>query len=297
MIRSMTGFASKLITLSFDKDRKANIEMSLKSLNSRFFEATCKLNYQLSALETELTKLLKKKLFRGKIYFTLYTSNQDLFKGAITPSLETINSYAQAIDQAKKTCKLEGQLSVSDLIRLPNVFAVEEKEIDTTTKKQIFDAADQLITTLIAEQEKEGIELKNDMEKRIAIMRTEIDAIEQASGKLIEVQKAKVEQALQDIQGDENTLAEIQKHAAYTLLDKMDINEEIVRFKSHIKNLDDQLTSETVEKGKRLDFTLQELAREINTIAAKCSDATISSRAITIKVELEKTREQAQNIV
>jgi uncharacterized protein (TIGR00255 family) len=92
-------------------------------------------------------------------------------------------------------------------------------------------------------------------------------------------------------------LAELQRTAAYMTLEKMDINEEIVRFKSHLANFEQQLTAAGIEKGKRLDFTLQELAREINTIAAKCSDATIGAAAIDIKVELEKAREQVQNVV
>jgi len=89
----------------------------------------------------------------------------------------------------------------------------------------------------------------------------------------------------------------MRKNALFALLDKMDIHEEIVRFKSHLKSLHHQLDSAEIEKGKRLDFTLQELGREINTIAAKCSDATIGALAINVKVELEKAREQTQNIV
>ena len=81
------------------------------------------------------------------------------------------------------------------------------------------------------------------------------------------------------------------------MLDKMDIHEEIIRFKSHVNDMHEQLLSKTPEQGKRLDFTLQELGREINTIAAKCSDATISKRAINAKVEIEKAREQVQNII
>lgn len=90
---------------------------------------------------------------------------------------------------------------------------------------------------------------------------------------------------------------EIGRSAVYVVLDKIDIHEEITRFKSHIENLQKLIEDKKIEKGKRLDFTLQELSREINTITAKCSDAGISTRAIDIKVELEKAREQTQNIV
>jgi uncharacterized protein (TIGR00255 family) len=128
-------------------------------------------------------------------------------------------------------------------------------------------------------------------------MTQDIAAIEKDSAVLMAAQKDKVTKTIQEVTGETTSLIDLQKHAAYALLDKMDINEEIVRFKSHLKNLSAQLNSQDIEKGKRLDFTLQEMAREINTIAAKCSHATISALAINIKVELEKAREQTQNIV
>ena len=114
---------------------------------------------------------------------------------------------------------------------------------------------------------------------------------------MLEQHKNKVHTILQEIGTDESMLAEAQKNTLYTTLDKIDIHEEIIRFKSHLHNLAQGITTDEVEKGKRLDFTLQELGREINTITAKCSDATISTHAINIKVEIEKIREQIQNIV
>ena len=101
----------------------------------------------------------------------------------------------------------------------------------------------------------------------------------------------------QEFKDEQNDMADARKSAMYAMLDKIDIHEEIVRFQSHLKNLQDLLNSAGVEKGKRLDFTFQELAREINTITAKCSDSKICEQAINIKVEIEKSREQTQNIV
>src|SRR6185436_14143440 len=116
----------------------------------------------------------------------------------------------------------------------------------------------------------EGQALAADLKQRITLMHREIDAIGVANEALIKLQKEKIKLVVQDIEGDAATVAEIQKHAAYTLLDKMNINEEIVRFNSHLKTLESELSSSKSENGKRLDFTLQEMAREINTIAAKC---------------------------
>jgi len=147
------------------------------------------------------------------------------------------------------------------------------------------------------ERRKEGLELTTDIKKRISIMGQEMANIEKASAIHIEAQKEKVNQAVQALQGDESSLADTRKNALFSILDKIDIHEEITRFKSHLQNLLDQLNSQANEKGKRLDFTLQELSREINTISAKCSDAAIGTHAINIKVEIEKMREQVQNIV
>jgi len=297
MLMSMTGFATKSITLPLDEGLKVNLSISVKSLNSRFFEATCKLPYALSHLETDFIKTLKKRLLRGHIYFTIYMGTQELLKGSVEPSITTIKGYLGAIEEIKKKCGMEGSLSLDTLIQLPNVFLTEEKEIDAEITKKIFQAVDSCINELVIAKQEEGESLKKDLFARIAAMEKEIAIIGTAADKLIEEQKVKVNLALKEIENDESKLAEARKNALYTILDKIDIHEEIVRFKSHLKSLAEQLESAESEKGKRLDFTLQEMGREINTVAAKCSDATIGSHAINIKVELEKAREQTQNIV
>jgi len=297
MILSMTGFATKTITLQRDDGSKVNMSISVKSLNSRFFETTFKLPYTLSSLETEFIKLLKTKLVRGHIYLTIYMGSQVLLKGIVEPSMSTVQGYLNSVDQIKKKFNIAGSLSLDVLMQLPNVFIMEEKEIDSAIIKQILDATSSLIDDLIVTKKEEGVNLKKDLSQRTAVMASEIKHIEQAAHILLEEQKNKVNKAIAEIELDETKLAEVRKAALYAILDKIDIHEEIVRFHSHLKKLIEHLDSPEVEKGKRLDFTIQELGREINTIAAKCSDASIGARAINIKVELEKAREQTQNIV
>lgn len=297
MIRSMTGFATKTVSLTLDDGTKTNIAMSIKSLNSRFFEATCKMSYQLHTLETKIAKKLKKALHRGHVYYTLHIDNQNVFKGAIEPALSIIDGYIKAINVVQKKHNLEGTVSVHDVLQLPNAFTIQEKGLHEKITELVFATTDELIEQIITMQRKEGDVLSHDISQRIALMQKAILEIEQASAKLIETQKTKVSETIKELEADENKFAEMQKNAAYALLDKMDIHEEIVRFKSHLNSVRAHLESDTIEKGKRLDFTLQELGREINTIAAKCSDAHIGALAINVKVELEKAREQTQNIV
>ena len=293
----MTGFATRNSTITRSDGSKSALTVNIKSLNARYFEATCKLPYPLQMLEIELTKQLKTMLHRGSIYFTLYLSNPNLLKGTIEPAFNLIEQYNQAVDQIQQRFSIAGELSIATLLNLPHVFVEQEQTIEPEVKQHIMKQINLLITDLIATQEQEGASLKADMIKRFAYIGQEINAIEAASLVLIETQKEKVQHAMKELEFDESQFAQVQKSALYTVLDKIDIHEEIIRFKSHLESVTNQLKSNGIEKGKRLDFTLQELGREINTITAKCSDAPISRRAINIKVELEKVREQVQNII
>lgn len=296
MIRSMTGFATKSLMLTIHES-KVPTTVSIKSLNSRYFDSNCKLPYPLANLETEFIKLFKTKLHRGSITFTIHLANPNAFKGSVEPSINTLKSYLNALDTIKKTFAIEGTLSIANVLLLPNIFVTEEQELDEKTKSILFETTNQMITELIAMQSKEGEALKKDIIERIGIIDKEIKAIEIAFEALMITQKQKVSEALAEFENDVSKFAEMQKNAVYAVLDKIDVHEEIVRFKNHLKTLFASLESKDIEKGKRIDFILQELSREINTITAKCSDGTISSHAINIKVELEKAREQTQNIV
>lgn len=297
MVYSMTGFAAKTLVIFPSSDNPINISLSLKALNSRFFETTCKLPYALNNFETDFIKLFKTKLVRGHIYFTIHASNQHLLSCTVKPNLDVINGYLQATEQIKKEAGIEGTLQLKDLLALPYVFNVEEKDIDEKAKQLIYDAVESLISEVIEARKKEGVSLQKDLEQRIAAVQHEIDAIERAYNVLMEQQKALVNEELGELENIQEEVAEPRRQVLYSILDKIDIHEEIVRFKSHLANFSAQLTSPTIEKGKKIDFTLQELAREINTIAAKCSDSTIGGLAINVKVELEKAREQVQNII
>ena len=292
----MTGFATHSRSMSIH-ETKITMTFSLKSLNSRYFDANCKLPYPLSNLETECVKIMKAKLFRGSLTFIIHVSDMSAFKGTIEPSITTLSSYLQALDTIKKTFAIEGTLSIANVLLLPNIFSAQEQELNTATKSLILENTYQLIDELIAAQIKEGEVLKKDIQARITLIKHEMEIIESAFEQHMKTQKEKVAQALAQLETDESKFTQMHKDVLYVTLDKIDVHEEIVRFNNHLTTLLTTLDSAEVENGKRIDFILQELSREINTISAKCSDGTISSHAINIKVELEKAREQTQNIV
>jgi len=297
MVHSMTGFASKTFVLTLPDNKYSNVAISIKSLNSRFFETTVKLPQGLSHLEIPIIKLLKNKLIRGHVYFTIHVSNSSIFEGPITPAFNTIKSYVSAIEEIKKIHSLADQIKLEHILRLPNIFSIESQELDEQSTKSIMDITDALTETLIIMRRQEGKALAQDFDIRLTNVRTEMEIIKNRAFEFINEWKKKTHEALKEMGADDSLFAETQKNLFYTTLDKIDIHEEITRFNNHLNQFILCLSSPDMEKGKQLDFILQELGREINTINAKCSDSTISLHAINVKVEIEKLRQQIQNIV
>lgn len=297
-IVSMTGFASKTFVITAPSGERSSISMNLKTLNSRFFETSIKLPISLSHLETTFIKQFKETLRRGHIYFTAYLSNSNVFEGSITPAMTVIDSYMQSINEIKTKYNLSDDIKLDNILRLPNIFSKEEQHIDDQSTQAIMAAITDLIAGVTHERIAEGEKLAVDLTTRIANIQEEMKIITQRAHVFVEECKQKVHTTLQEIGADDNLIANAQKSGLYAMLDKIDIHEEITRLNSHLANFTTILQQPIeTEKGKRLDFTLQELGREINTIAAKCSDSIISTHAINVKVEIEKMREQIQNIV
>lgn len=293
----MTGFASKTFVILTPSGERSSISLNLKSLNSRFFETSIKLPLGLSHLETSLIKQFKDTLHRGHIYFTAYLTNPNVFEGSITPAMTILDGYMAAMKNIKEKYNLPDEIKLDNILRLPNIFSKEEQPLDEASTNQILQAITELINKVLADRATEGDILALDLDNRIATIQHEMKIISERAHVVVEECKKKVHATLQEIGADDNLIVNAQKSGLYSILDKIDIHEEITRLNSHLQQLTTNLHSQETEKGKRLDFTLQELGREINTIAAKCSDAIISSHAINIKVEIEKMREQIQNIV
>ncbi len=296
MLLSMTGFGNKTVVLPIEKKGKISVSVEMKSINSRFFEAVCKLPSVLSSLEIKIINDLKKKLIRGRVYVTVRLSESDGILEKIHPSLTLIEGYIKATQEIKKKFKIGGIITVSDILNLPNVFVTERNEIGSKDELSILKAIDQVTKQLIKSRQDEGKALAVDLEKRFSICAKNMEQIQTLFKKLMKQKKEQVKKAkILFEKGDEQ--AKLRLDDLYSVLNKIDVHEEVIRFNSHIESVKKIIRDANTEKGKRLDFVLQELMRESNTILAKCSDFTISALAVDIKVELEKAREQAQNIV
>ena len=296
MLFSMTGFSSHSASFAAGKSReKISISVEMKTLNSRFFEVVCKLPSSLNSLEIPISNHLKEKLVRGRAFVSIKMGDGASFE-KVVPDLKVVKGYLNSEKILKKKFKLKGDLTLSDVVLLDNVFAFEReavgKAVEDAVKKVVFKATEKLI----AARKAEGARLEKDLKKRIDSCKKKIEKIKGLFQKLMKSKKEEIKDIMILVDSGD-TLATQKLGEAYELLNKIDVHEEIVRFGSHLKNVSKIFGSKDVEKGKRFEFTLQELSREVNTIAAKCSSFDISSVAVDIKVELEKVREQIQNIV
>ena len=296
MFLSMTGYGSKTVVLSVSKEEKISFSVEIKSINSRFFENTCKLPSFLNSLELDIINILKQKLIRGRVYLTLRTVDGEDVLIKINPSFNIIEEYLNAALVVKDKFKISGELSISDILKFPNVFSSERGDVSSKSKQEILKIISEVADQVVKSRAIEGKVLQRDLEKRFDICGKAMSKVKVLFKKLMEKQKKLIQDALAKKEKGED-IESLKLDDLYSTLNKIDIHEEVTRFNSHLEGIKKVIRDKNIEKGKRIDFIMQELVRESNTILAKCSSYEISSIAVDIKVELEKAREQAQNVV
>lgn len=296
MLLSMTGFSTVTTMIDLKSAGRVSLAIEVKAVNSRFFESVCKLPSLLSTLEVSINSILQRSLLRGRVYLTIRLGRENEAFESIALSERALQGYVAAAQAIKEKFGVQGELTLHDLMQLPNVFVAERSELSLEEEAAVLDLIKKAAEKLNATRREEGNTLQQDIDMRLQLCSKKVEEIKLAFEQLMVEQKKLIVQYLEPAQsGDEQAKANLE--SAYSVLNKIDINEEVTRFKSHLNSVQSFLNIEQAEKGKRLDFILQELMREVNTMMAKCSNYQISSAAVDIKVELEKIREQIQNIV
>ena len=291
MIKSMTGFGR---AESVTKDRKIVIEM--KSVNHRYCDLNIKMPKKLNFFESAIRNHLKNYIGRGKvdIFITYedYTENNVCVK--YNPEIAA--EYVKYLQQMAETFELRSDLSAVMLSRYPEVFTLEEQsENEEQLWKEFVVILDEAAKQFVESRTKEGEALKEDLLQKLEGMLSMVDYIESVSPSLTETYRnrleAKVKELLEGAGIDESRIAtEVTIYA-----DKICVDEETVRLRSHIENTKSILL-EGGNVGRKLDFIAQEMNREANTILSKANSLDVSNKAIDLKTEIEKVREQIQNI-
>jgi len=268
----------------------------MKSVNHRYCEIVLHMPRSMNVLEDGIKRVIQEKIGRGRIdvFVNLHISSSDRTKVKVDETLAA--SYIQAVKELKEKLPLTGETTVTELLQLPGVFSLEESEVDIEQWwPDIRAALEQARAGLMDMRLREGDRLAADIQARSVRIAAFVDQIEQRSPVVVEEYRERLRQRLHDVL-ESGTLDPARLDAEVVLLaERSSIAEEIVRLKSHLVQLRDDLELDT-PVGRKLDFLLQEFNREINTISSKSSDLTINRTVVEVKSELEKIREQIQNI-
>ncbi len=291
MIKSMTGFGRCEIT---EGNRKYTVEM--KSVNHRYLDANIKMPKKLSFFESSVRNELKNYVQRGKI--DLFITYEDFSEDnvCIRYNKDIAAEYIGYLKQMAADFGLDNDIRVSTLSRYPEVFSMEEQTVDEEEiwkglAKAIQGAAEGLVQTRI----REGKNLAEDLIGKLDGMLEHVAFIEVRSPQIIEEYRKKLAERVHELLSDA-TIDEARILTEVTIFaDKVCVDEELVRLRSHIETMKQSLT-DGGSIGRKLDFIAQEMNREANTILSKANDLAVSNRGIDLKTEIEKVREQIQNI-
>lgn len=291
MLKSMTGFGR---CEEVNQERKIIIEM--KAVNHRYCDITIKMPKKLSFFEAGIRNVLKQYVGRGKvdvfITYEDYTENNVCVKY----NEDIAKEYLKYLNKMSETFSIKNDVNVSALSKFPDVFTLEEQTVDEDElwkliEKAVKTASAQLVETRIAE----GENLKKDIIAKLDGMVDLINYIEERSPQILTEYRQKLTDKVNELLGDTKIEESVLATEVILFADKICVDEETVRLKSHIQNMKTTLASGE-EVGRKLDFIAQEMNREANTILSKANDLEVSNKAIDLKTEIEKVREQIQNI-
>lgn len=293
MIISMTGFGQGSAEVG---GIKANVEIS--SVNSRYCEVYSRMPRTVQMYEPTIQNIVKKALERGKINLSIQI--EDTTGETTVPPLAegVVRAYTKRLMQIREVAGIDEPLKLDHLIRFTDIFAAREgtEESANATWQAIEQAVNQALSSINATRLQEGNALKEEFVLRAQNIHAALKHVEVRAPQRIEEARTKIIERIEQVINDERLDKDRLELEVAILVDKMDITEEIVRLKSHFTLFDDAL-NQTESSGRRLNFLVQELNREINTIGSKANDAEVTTHVIQMKEELEKIREQVQNIV
>ena len=291
MVLSMTGYGRA------EQERGGrDITVEIKSVNSRYFEYTSRMPRSFAFLDDKLKKLVNATISRGKTELALTVVNIGAPEASISVNLDLAKGYLDAIGEMSSALGVENDVTAGTLTRFSDIFTTRKAETDEeqlwADVKAVAEAA---VENFVAMRAAEGEKLRADILSRLVYLEQAVGEIEQTSAervqKYTEKLYAKLKALLEDTNIDE---ARILTEAAI-FADKTAVDEETVRLRSHLSQLEDML-EQGGAVGRKLDFLIQEFNREANTIGSKCSDVALSRVVVELKGEIEKIREQVQNI-
>jgi uncharacterized protein (TIGR00255 family) len=290
MISSMTGFGAADGTIG---DARASVE--IRTVNHRFFSPNIKLPQAFARWEGEIREILRQKIARGHVSLTARIDRAT----ASGPIIDEIRlaQYATTLKELQKKHSLGGEVDLATVLRLPDVVAVPSEEMDSSAGEALAAIVNKAADNLILMRRAEGAQLAAFLVERVAAVETRLARVEKRAPIRLKEQHERVKRTVSELVGAAGADPQRIAQEIAILADKLDVAEELDRFRSHLAAFRETAQSKTADPvGKRLGFILQEMVREANTIGSKASDAQIQEDVIATKEELERIREQVENL-
>lgn len=291
MVKSMTGYGRAVETVN---GREFTVEV--RSVNNRYLDCTVKLPRSLSFAEDTVKQAVKNIISRGKVDVFITLRSEDAADAKVTLNTAMVEGYLAAMEEMAQRYHINNNVSTAVLSRMPDVFTVERKEVDEEQLlADLMTVVNQALKNYDAMRTTEGKALEKDLRSRGETILDLVSQVEAGSPQTVADYRTRLENKMKEVL-ESTTIDEsrILTEAAI-FADKVAVDEETVRLRSHLQQMNQMLTTGGAI-GRKLDFLLQEMNRESNTIGSKCSDVRLARIVVDIKAELEKIREQTQNI-
>ena len=291
MIKSMTGYGRAVQTVN---GREFTVE--IRSVNNRYLDCTVKLPRSLNFAEEAVKQAVKASISRGKVDVFISVHAENGVEAKVTLNTAVVEGYLAAMEQMAAAYPVKNDISVSLLSKMPEVFTVDKPEVDEEQLlADLMSVVQQALAGYDAMRCTEGKALENDLRSRGETILELVAQVEKGNAQTVIDYRTRLENKLREVLENTNIdEARILTEAAI-FADKVAVDEETVRLRSHLKQMNEMLTTGGAV-GRKLDFLLQEMNREANTTGSKCTDVRLARIVVDIKAELEKIREQTQNI-
>lgn|SRR3712207_3417614 len=291
MIKSMTGFGRA----TFENDKRSFI-VEIKSVNHRYCDINIKMPKTLISLEEKIRKLIQANINRGKVDVFITLNSYDKTDVSTMLNVSLADSYIKCLNDIKERYNIKDDISVSLVARFPEVISVKQNEEDLEELwKNLSIPLKEAIDSLITMRQKEGLKLEKNILEKCDTIKDIVCDIEKKAVNIPKIYKEKLNNRLKELLGDTEIDKSRVAMEVALFADRACIDEEIVRLKSHLSQMKDTLKLDEIV-GRKLDFIVQEMNRETNTIGSKSNNLEISNLGLNIKNEIEKIREQVQNV-
>ncbi len=292
LVKSMTGFGRG----EFGNDLH-NFKVEIRAVNHRYNDIVVKMPRHIGYLEESIKKIIKTQINRGKVdvYINLEYINDSAI--GIKVDIPLAKSYKAALEELRLELNLEDNIRLNNILGLSEIIKTERKELDEdSTWDCLKNALDIALLDIVGMKATEGEELKTDMVSKLNVIECKVLEIEKRSPLVVLEYRDKLKERINELLEKDGNMDEDKiNYEVVFFADKSNINEEIVRLKSHIKQFI-SILQEKEAVGRKLDFLIQEMNREVNTIGSKANDILISQNVVELKSEIEKIREQVQNV-